>query len=383
MDIKKLKQLHRDTKQPAATKSNWLDTLLEFSKKDIKLFKGFGDKNKERFFSETGMLLSSGVDLHTVLQICADNYSKKDKLAAIYNSILVKVSKGTGLATAMEGTGQFNNFDCYSVLIGENTGELATVFSKLATYYNKKTAQSRKILSALSYPIVVLFTTVLAVVFMLKFVVPMFAKTLLQFGGELPALTRYVIAVSDSIGTYLWLGIAIIITAVIWYRQNKHKDIVRHRLSSLLLKLPYIGAVIKKTHLLRFTQAMELLLSARVTLVESIELTQKMTEFYPLAKALEEIKADIVKGRFFYQGIARQPFFEQAMVTLVKIGEEVNQLDRIFLQLSKQYEAELEQRSTALVTFLEPVMILLLAVVIGVILISMYLPMFKIGSVIG
>lgn len=384
MDIKQLKQQQTNSKPIAAKqKSSVADALTALGKKDIQLFKSFGDKYKERFFAETGMLLSSGVDLHTTLQICTDSHSRKDKLTDIYTGILATVSKGDGLAAAMEATGKFNNFDCYSVLIGENTGELSTVFTKLTNYYTKKNAQRRKTLSALSYPLVVLITTVLAVVFMLKFVVPMFASTLLQFGGELPALTKYVIALSDAIGKYLWVGIAFIITLAVLYRQYKDREGVKRRLAAMMLRLPYMGAVVKKTHLLHFAQAMELLLSARVTLIESIELTRKMTDFYPLAIALDEIRADIIKGSFFYQGVAKQAFFDHTMVTMIKIGEEVNQLDKIFLQLSKQYEAELEQRSNALVTFLEPMMILLLAVVIGVILISMYLPMFKIGSVIG
>lgn len=384
MDLNTFKQTEKDNPQQKGGNS-WfsIQALIAFSKRDIKLFSGIGDKNKERFYSEIGTLLTAGVDLQTVLDLSTSNRQvKKDKLREIYNSITNDMSKGLGLAKAMENTKEFNNFDCYSILIGESTGELATIFTKLSAYYNKKIIQRRKTLSALSYPLIVLCTTVLAVLFMLKFVVPMFANTLIQFGGELPGLTKFVIALSDKIGSYFWLLIAISVTGIILYKKNAHKEPVKRFLSAIILKIPYIGIVVKKTHLLRFTQAMELLLSARVSLVESLQLTQKMVTFYPLYKALEEIQADVTKGMFFYESVARQQFFETNLITLIKIGEEVNQLDKMFLQLSKQYEAELEYRSGILVTFLEPLMILLLAVIIGIILISMYLPMFKIGSVI-
>jgi type IV pilus assembly protein PilC len=384
MDLNTFKQIENNNPKQKRWGSRFnIQALVALSKRDIKLFPGIGDKNKERFYAEIGTLLTAGVDLQTVLDLSTNNrQEKKDKLRKIYNSITNDMSKGLGLAKAMENTKEFNNFDCYSILIGESTGELATIFNKLSAYYNKKIVQRRKTLSALSYPLIVLCTTVMAVLFMLKFVVPMFANTLQQFGGELPGLTKLVIALSDKIGSYFWLFIAVILTGIIVYKRNADKEPVKRILSAIILKIPYVGVVVKKTHLLYFSQAMELLLAARVSLVESIQLTQKMLTFYPLYNALDAIQQDVMKGSFFYESIAKQTFFDNNMITLIKIGEEVNQLDKMFLQLSKQYEAELEYRSGILVSFLEPLMILLLAVVIGVILISMYLPMFKIGSLI-
>jgi len=383
MDLKQLKKLQkeREVLKKKSTAFSF-DKLIAIGKKDINFFKGIGEKNKERFYSEIGMLLSAGVDLQTSLDISASGHKAKDKLKPVYDTIYQKISKGVTLAGAVESTNQFNSFDTYSILIGENTGELSMVFTKLATYYNKRIAQKRKIVSALSYPFIVLLTTTLAVFFMLKFVVPMFAHTLTQFGGELPALTRLMIALSEKIGTFVLITLMIVLILILLYNRYKSYDAVQSALTSVLLRTPYIGAVIKRTYLLQFTQAMELLLSAHVSLLEGIQLTQKMIRFYPLSTALGNVSRDITNGEFFYNSIKRQSFFDHSMVTLVKVGEEVNELDKIFLQLSKQYETELDYRSGLLITFLEPLMILLLAIVIGVILISMYLPMFKIGSVI-
>lgn len=380
LDIKQLQQ-HRVAKRPITQdKKPGFGRINDLIKKDIKLFKGFSNKQKERFFSEVGLLLSSGVDLQTVLTLSSQ--SAKNALNEVYVNVLEQITAGKSLASAMEYTTQFNNFDCYSVLIGENTGELARVFEKLSIYYSKRIAQRRKINGSLSYPIIVLITTIGAIYFMLKFVVPMFSETLVRFGGELPPLTKFIITLSHNISTYFLVATGVITILVVLYRRNRHKERVKAFTSGLMLKLPYIGKVIYKTHMVQFTQAMDLLLNSKVNIVESIELTQKMLKFYPLTKALHSVTEGLMRGEFFYKCMEEQRLFEPTMITLVKIGEEVNQLDKIFMQLSKQYESDLEYQSSIMITILEPITILVLAFLVSVILIAMYLPMFKIGSVV-
>lgn len=341
----------------------------------------FGNKQKARFFAETGTLLSAGVDLHTILNI-ATSSNKDNKNELLYKEIAQQVINGTSMSEAMSVSNKFNNFDYYSVLIGENTGEISSVFVRLGEYYNKKIERQRKIKGAMSYPIIVLLTTIGAIWFMLKFVVPMFAQTLIKFGGELPALTRIIINLSEgvtsfSIGSLIIVGIMLLI-----WKRNRHKETVQKSLSTLLLKTPYLGKYVYKANMLEFVMGMNLLLNSKVNIVESIDMARKISSFYPLTKSLERIKGDIMKGDFFYRSMEKQHFFEASMITMVKIGEEVNQLDRIFLQLSKQYENELEYQSTVFMSILEPAIILVLALVVGVILVAMYLPMFKIGTLV-
>ncbi|MDR3678881.1 MAG: type II secretion system F family protein [Flavipsychrobacter sp.] len=328
------------------------------------------------------MLLSAGVDLQTVLELSAQVSNKKSKLITIYENILAQIIQGSSLAEAMQATKQFSNFDSYSILIGENTGELAQVFNKLTMYYNKRIAQKRKITSALSYPVIVLLASVGAIYFMLKFVVPMFSDTLTRFGGELPPLTKFIITLSHNISSYILILTIVLGTGYLLYYRNKEKENVQQTVSAVILKIPVLGKIIYKTYLLQFTQAMDLLLNSKVNIVESIDLTQKMIQFYPLTKALKNIKKDLLLGDFFYHSMEKQSFFDQSMITLIKIGEEVNQLDKIFVQLSKQYESELEYQFNILFTILEPIMILFLAIMVAIILIAMYLPMFKLGTVI-
>ena len=376
--------LNRISKPTAKNKtrpgSNYILNLL---KKDIKFRSGkFSDKNKESFFSQMSMLFSAGIDLQTILELSFQSYTKDKKLGLVYEIILNKIRNGDSLAIAMSATKQFNDFDYQSIQIGENTGKLASTFQKLTNYYQKKNIQRRKISAALSYPIIILITTFGAIFFMLKFVVPMFANTLMRFGGELPFLTKIVVSISNKLSYGVIIISILVLLFGIWYRNENNRISFNKRISYSIIKLPYLGKLVYKIHLLQFVQAMDLLLSAEITIVESIQLTQRMVQFHPLKAALETIRIDLLAGNSFHYSIQRHTFFDNTFSVLVKIGEEINQLDKTFSQLTQQYESDIDQQSNLLITLLEPLMILILAGVVGVILVAMYLPMFKIGAIV-
>jgi type II secretory pathway component PulF len=378
MDLKTIKNGKAQNSSPVSI----IDKIFSIGNIEIKFFKRINDNLKERFFSEVGLLLNAGVDLQTVLNL-SQTADGSNKLKSIYSVLYEKLLIGVSLSKAMEEVGQFNTFDTYSILIGESTGELSGVFNKLSAYYSKKNAQRRKTLNALSYPVIILVTTLLAVFFMLKFVVPMFASTLIQFGGELPELTKLIVAASEGIGPIALFTFITVALAVYWFRLNKDNVRVKKFVSNLVLRIPYIGNVIKTTYLLQFVQGMELLLSARIPLVDCLNLIKQMIDFYPLQIAIDKTKDDVVNGAYFYQSMAKHKLFDSPVITLIRIGEEVNQLDSIFLQLGNRYQADMEYKSNLLITILEPLMILFLAVIIGTILIALYLPMFKIGAIVN
>lgn len=379
MNIKELKKL----KQTTQNTDSVFTQLSELLQKDIKLFSSFGIKDKERYYTEVGMLLSAGVDLKAALELSAMGALKNKKLHGIYQHILEKVVDGTSLGDAMLSTGKFNNFDCYSITIGENTGELNKIFDKLSKYYTRQIAQRRKITGALSYPLIILITTTCAVMFMLRFVVPMFAQTLQQFGGELPAITRIVIYLSDNISRYFLIIAVTVGLAGSYLYRNRHKESIRGIMANILLKLPFWGKLMRKVHLAQFAESMSLLMAAKVTIYDSLELTEKMTRFYPIKMAVAKAMKGLTEGKTLHDCIKNESIFDHKIIALVKIGEEINQLDTIFAQLSIQMQQEIDYQSSVLISILEPLMILFLALIIGVILIAMYLPMFKLGSVIN
>lgn len=368
----------------ATVKKTAAATRPAMSSPSLSLFgnKGLTIKEKQSLFSDLGILISAGVDLQSVFTIITQNNTKNAKLLKTAEELERKITNGISLHEAMEAAGSFSKFDYYSVSIGENTGSLDKVFSKLAEYYTKRIDQRRKIMSSLSYPIIILFTTMAAITFMLKFVVPMFSETLTRFGGELPGLTRNIIYLSDHLSLYLFIFTGIVAAiAGLYYANRKNERMIRAG-SSALLKIPIAGKVVRKIYLVQFSQAMSLLLNAHVGILESIQLTKNMISFYPLSSSLGRIEHKIVQGESFHSSLHGEPFFDSSMTILVRIGEEVNQLEKIFTNLSAKYEQEFEHETSVLIKALEPILILVLSVIVGVVLIAMYLPMFKIGTTI-
>lgn len=380
MDIRNFKKANNTTAPKAEKSASGITQLLN---KDISLNSKFNNKDKERFFLDVGMLLTAGIDLQTALELSVSGSDKNKKLNKVYVQVLDSVTSGSSLAEAMEQTKQFNDFDCYSVQIGEATGELKSIFNRLHSFYKKKIAQRRKIINALSYPAIVLITTIGAVIFMLKFVVPMFAETLSQFGGDLPYVTKVVLSLSDKITKYFMVLLLLAISIGVYYSRYRHKEYIKKATSTVLLKIPYVGKLVRNMNLAQMAETLSLLLSSNINILESLRLTQKMINFYPIYKALNRIQEDLVEGETLYNCMKQEPIFDNQLINIVKIGEEINQLDTTFGTLAMQLQNEIDYQSSLLVSILEPLMIIFLAIVVGFILISMYLPMFKIGSTIG
>lgn len=357
--------------------------LADLFSRDIKLFSaGMNDRRKERFYSELYVLLMAGVDIRTAFELLeAEAEKKEEKL--LYASILGAIVNGATLPEAVEMTGRFSSYEFYSLRIGEESGRMSAVLKDLGHYFTKKIKQKRKVTSALSYPVIVMVIAFLAVGFMLRFVVPMFADMLARFGTELPAITRYIIAASDSMSEYgPWILIVICSLIIITWTQRK-QEWFRRFAAALVLRIPYVGKITQKVYVERFAHSMHLLLASKTNLIGALELVQKMVGFYPIEKSLETIRKDILMGLTLHESLAKFPIYPRRMVSLIRVAEEVNQLDLMFDKLSSQLSDEIEHETSVLGSVIEPLMIMFLGVMVAVILVAMYLPMFKLGSAFG
>ena len=251
---------------------------------------------KQRFFSEIAVLLTAGMDLRSSFEIIIGGLLKEsDK--AFYNGIFSSILKGESLAESLKKADAFSVYDCYSVKIGEESGTLSTVINELSWFYSKRILQRRQILSALTYPSLVLCTTILSMYFMLSFVVPMFEDVFLRFRGELPAITRFVIRLSDSFPVFLAILIifVLLISGLAWYYR---KEVwYRNFSSQTLLRLPIGGRITSLVYKVRFCQTLKLLLSSGVHLLEAVRLVREMIGFYPYEKALEKIHSELSEGQ--------------------------------------------------------------------------------------
>jgi type IV pilus assembly protein PilC len=352
-------------------------------KKEIVLFNNaFSNKVKEDFYSELSVLLKAGVSLKAGLELIEKSEKKKPN-KFILNTISSDIVSGQSLSEALKKHKQFTNYEFHSVKIGEETGTLAQVIEQLGSFFLRKNEQRRNLIGALTYPIIILSTAVLVVGFMLTYVVPMFQDIFKQQGVELPAITKLIISLSEFIQTYgmllFFIFIALLVSKSFLNKKKRFKQIK----DKLILKLPFIGNFVKTVYLSQFTQAVSLLTTSKVPVVNSIQLVKQMIDFYPLQHALEIVEQHILKGESLSQSLSYHKLFDDKMIALVKVAEETNQTEYIFDRLNKQYNTQVQQQSKILSTIMEPFIILIVGVLVGVILIAMYLPMFKLSSVMG
>ncbi|MDB5274746.1 MAG: type secretory pathway, component PulF [Chitinophagaceae bacterium] len=357
----------------SAKSTGWLN-------KDIQLFgNGFSDKKKEAFYLELSILLSAGMDIKSILEmLTSEQVKEKDKM--LYQDICNRVVEGASLSEAVKAQEVFSAYEYYSIQIGEETGKLNKVLAELADYYNKRIKQRRQIIGALTYPGIVLFTSFLAIFFMLNFIVPMFADIFKRFGGNLPPLTSAIMSVSDFIRSYFLLLLFFIIAFVVFIYTQKNKAWYRKNSTVLLLKLPLFGEMIRKIYLARFCNSMTLLISSKVNLLRAIGLVKQMIDFYPIEESLLIVEKDILKGESLHKSLSQFPIYHSRMISLVKVGEEANQLELFFEKIAKQYNDDIEHQSSIISSLLEPFMIIFLGLIVGVILIAMYLPLFQLSS---
>ncbi|UJH68670.1 type II secretion system F family protein [Allomuricauda sp. SCSIO 65647] len=362
------------------TSEGGLEGLL---KKEITLFGTFfNNKKKEHFYSELAVLLKAGVHLREALQLLADN-QKKEKLRNFYTTMVDNLDAGQSLCDVLQSRKVFTEYEYYSVQIGEESGNLARIIEELGGFFARKNEQRRQLLNAMTYPIIIFCTAVLVVIFMLRMVVPMFEDIFRQNGVELPTITKWIISASKGIKDYGWLVLFLLVGLLLFRKILFKKESVQRKRDAFLLKVPFLGQFIRSVYLSQFTQAVTLLTASKVPVLNSIQMARRMIRFYPLQDALAQMEAKIMKGASLNESIKGNKIFDNKMASLIKVAEETNQTEFIFEKLNQQYSQEVQQKSKLLSTLMEPLIIVVIGLFVGVILVSMYLPMFKLSSVLG
>jgi len=364
----------------AAPKNSRGSSLLAFLNQDIKLGKnGLSDKKKEMFYAELSTLIKSGIDIKTALDLICISFDKPaDK--NLFEDIKKKVIAGQALSLALKEKGVFSAYEYYSVKIGEETGKSAQVLHELYLYFKRKINQRRKIIGAITYPIVILSTSFAAIFFMIKFVVPMFADVFTRFGGKLPYLTQVIINISDSLDKYFYVLLLLPFALFVFYQSQKQTLYLRKILSALILRLPIVGDIVRKIYLARIANTLRLLVGTSIPLLQAISMVRQMIGFYPVAASLLEAENDLMHGKSLSMSLEKHDFYPVKFVQMIKIAEEVNRLEYFFEQLAEQYTEEVEFKTNTIASLMEPLIIIILGMVVGTILIAMYLPMFQMSN---
>lgn len=374
-----LDNIQRFQRRPEST-SNRISGLLQ---KEITLSgKTFSNKKKEHFYTELSVLLRAGITLKEALTLIRDN-EKKKAVKGLYTGIINAIISGNTFSEAVKSRKDIAAYEYYSLQIGEETGTLSRVTASLGDFFAAKNEQRRHLINALTYPVIIFITAIVVVAFMLRLVVPMFQDIFELHQVSLPAVTTFIISLSKWLKEYGYLLLFAVAAIVILKKLFNKKRWFQSYKDHFVLRLPFAGRFVKTVYLTRFIQAMALLAAARVPVVESIALVKKMIAFYPLQQALQQVENNILKGAALSESLKQNGIFDARMIALVKVAEETNQTEFIFERLHRQYSIEVQQQSKTLATVTEPLIIVFIGLLVGVILVAMYLPMFKLSSVLG
>ncbi len=368
-------QQKKKVKEPAAAVH-----ILAFMSKDLSFGDGqLADKKKEAFYNELSTLINSGIDIKTALELTASSFTQ-EKDISLFAAIQKEVIEGKSLSETLQQHKKFSSYEFYSVRIGEETGRLGEVLAELAKYFKSKITQRRKIIGAITYPLLVLSTSFAAIFFMIKFVVPMFADVFKRFGGKLPYITSLIVSFSDWFDQYIYLILLILVLLVAFYLLYRKSPWFKKWSALTLLRIPIVGDILKKIYLARFANTMRLLTGTNTPLLHALGMVKQMITFYPIAQSLTRAEKDILMGSSLSSTLAKDNFYPKKFIQMIKIAEEVNKLEYFFEQLSTQYTEEVEYKTNAISGLLEPLIIIFLGLAVGVILIAMYLPMFQMSN---
>ncbi|MDO8786866.1 MAG: type II secretion system F family protein [Sulfuritalea sp.] len=342
------------------------------------------DKDITLFSRQLATMVKSGVPLLQSFDIVGKGTSNA-ALAKLLFDIKSDVETGSNLASAFRKYPQyFDALFCNLVEAGEQAGILDTLLDRLATYKEKIQAIKSKIKSALTYPIAILVIAFIITAVIMIFVVPAFKNVFASFGGELPAPTQIVIAISDYF-TANWHLIFGGIYAVIYgisqaFKRSRALQIAKDKIS---LRVPVFGDMLTKSAIARWTRTLSTMFAAGVPLVDALDSVGGAAGNYVYTMGTKKIQDEVSTGSSLTLAMENSGLFPPMVTQMVAIGEESGQLDSMLGKTADFFEAEVDEAVEALSSLMEPMIMVFLGILIGGLVVAMYLPIFKLGSVVN
>lgn len=362
-NLKKAKEkLKREGLRPIKIEEN-IESSNSF---DFK--KKFKNEDLYILFRQLSLFINSGINIESAFEILSTQFVK-DK-GKILSNIRDSLRSGSSLSDAMNLTGAFPSLVINMVYVGENTSSLGKIFNKLSDYYIKKRKTRSKIIEAMAYPIILLVTSIFIINFLIINVIPSFAEIFSDNNNLLPLPTRILLGFSNCIyKNYLFIisGILLVVSIALIYHKKHPKTF-----HSFLLKSAYY----KMTKSMNLFFNMELLLGSGLTVDRSLEIIYKMEKNLSLKEKYQEILAKLKAGEHLYKSFQEAEVFSNILLSMIRVGEESSSLREVFSIMSSYYEEELNSRNQKFLGLMGPILIIIMALIIGFIVLSIALPIF-------
>ena len=343
---------------------------------DMSNFQKVTIKDISVFCRQFSFSISAGISILKALEIVKDQ-TENSKLKRILNNIFEEVQKGVGLSEAMEMHKDLPEMLVNMIAVGEVSGTLDSILERMADYYDKEYRLKQKIKQALTYPMLVSVFALFVVIILVTKVLPTFINTIGDLGGgPLPLPTRIVLGFSNALRTKGFLIAAIIVVLGVLIKMYIKSDSGEKKFHRLKLNIPIFGKINNKILTGKFARTFGILMASGVPLIQSIDICAKVVGNRIAADVLKSSKEDIKKGGSLGEALGARGIFPIMLTQMIKIGEESGTLDVILVKTAEYYDNEVDTVTAQLTAILEPLIIIVLAAVVGFIILSVIMPMF-------
>jgi type IV pilus assembly protein PilC len=336
------------------------------------------------FSRQIATMMKSGVPIVSALEIIGSGH-KNPRMATMINSVRAEIESGSSLYESLsKHPVQFDELYRNLVKAGESAGVLEVVLDTVATYKENMESLKGKIKKAMFYPAMVVAVALVVSSILLIFVVPQFEEVFRSFGADLPAFTKMIVSLSKFMVAWWWLiALALFGAGVAFVMAMKRSVAFARLLDRLILKMPIIGKIMHDSAIARFSRTLALTFKAGVPLVEALETVAGATGNSVYEDAVKNIREDVSVGYPVNVAMKQVNLFPHMVVQMTAIGEEAGALDTMLFKVAEFYEQEVNNAVDALASLLEPLIMVFLGVIVGGMVIAMYLPIFKLGAVVG
>lgn len=342
--------------------------------------KGVDLKSLAVMSRQLSTMISSGLALLRALHILAEqteNKKLKTILAQVANDVEVGGSFSDSLA---KHPMDFPPIMISMIRAGETGGFLEGALDALAVNFEKDAKLRSTIKSAMTYPVMVLCLSLVAVIVMLTFIVPIFKKMFEGLGSSLPAPTQMLVSISQNMFWVVPTLVVLIIVGLVWWKRNKNTEAVRKVLDPLKLKAPVFGSLVRKIAVARFTRNFANMIGAGVPILQALSVIGATSGNYVIEQATKRVADSVRSGQSLSKPLANEPVFPPMVVQMMAVGEDSGSLEIMLTKIADFYDDEVQAMTEALTSLIEPLLIAFLGVVIGGMVVALYMPIFSIAT---
>ena len=354
--------------------------------KEIKI-PGFGGgkvktKDVVVFTRQFATMIDAGLPLVSGLDVLAKQHDNK-AMRVVLGGVKEHVENGGTLADGLANHPKaFDDLFVNMVAAGETGGVLDIILERLAAYLEKMDKLKRQVKTAMIYPAVVVVAAIIVTTILLVFVIPTFADMFKDFGAALPAPTRLVLSISDFMIANWYIIFGSMFGTLFLFKRFIKTDRGKEVVHPLLLKLPVFGEIIRKVAVARFTRTLGTMMSSGVPILDALLICSRTSGNKVVEKEVNTIRLSISEGKTIAEPLADSLIFPPMVVSMISVGESTGALDAMLNKVADFYEDEVENAVTAMKQLIEPIMILVLGTLVGGLVVAMYLPIFKLGTVV-